>query len=279
RLQPCPLCIRQISTRHTMIITDQDPLSQQTLVMRIPMALPKYDQIAGDLRGRIVRGELAPGAALPSERELTERWTVSRSTVVKALDQLRTEGLVETRQGTGSTVRERMPLARTAGERYATALATGHIYTAGEHAAITGAALVAAPEDVAAALGIAVGDEVVRRDRVTYEGEQPVAMSSSWFTAEVGEAAPRLLARERVREGTTRYVEMQTGRTPHSAQDRWTARLAEAEELAALALTAPAAVSEVRHTAYDADGAPLTYEVGVAPGGRWARTEEYPLGR
>ncbi|MEV6735367.1 hypothetical protein, partial [Streptomyces sp. NPDC051364] len=31
RLQPCPLCIRQISTRHTMIITDQDPLSQQTL--------------------------------------------------------------------------------------------------------------------------------------------------------------------------------------------------------------------------------------------------------
>lgn len=242
------------------------------------MALPKYDQIATDLRGRIVRGELAPGSALPSERELTERWAVSRSTVVKALDQLRLEGLIETRQGTGSTVRERMPLARTAGERYATALSTGHIYTAGEHAEITGAAAVPAPEDVAAGLGVEPGAPVIRRDRVTYEGEQPVAMSSSWFTAAVGDAAPRLLARERVREGTTRYVEMQTGRAPHSGRDRWTARLATAEELAALGLEEPAAVSEVRHTVYDAAGEPLAYEVGVAPGGRWARTDEYRMG-
>ncbi|WP_369778824.1 GntR family transcriptional regulator [Streptomyces sp. R33] len=242
------------------------------------MALPKYDQIATDLRGRIVRGELEPGATLPSERELTERWAVSRSTVVKALDVLRQEGLVETRQGTGSTVRERVQLARTAGERYATALATGHIYTAGEHAEIVAAESVPAPEDVAAGLGISVGDQVVRRDRVTYEGERPVAMSSSWFTAEVAEQAPRLLARERVREGTTRYVEMQTGRAPHTGRDWWTARLATDAELEQLRLEGPAAVSEVRHVAYDADGLPLAYEVGVNPSGRWARTEEYSMG-
>ena len=100
------------------------------------MAIPKYDQIAGDLRGRIVRGELSPGDALPSERELTERWNVARATVVRALDVLRHEGLIETRQGTGSVVRERTPLARTAGERYSTAVETGNIYTAGEHAEI-----------------------------------------------------------------------------------------------------------------------------------------------
>ncbi len=135
------------------------------------MALPKYDQIAGDIRGRIVRGELRAGDALPSERELTERWSVARATVVRALDVLRQEGLVETRQGTGSTVRERAPLARTAGERYRTAVRTGQVYTAGEYAEIIGAELLPTPEEVATALNINVGEQVARRHRVTFEGE------------------------------------------------------------------------------------------------------------
>lgn len=241
------------------------------------MALPKYDQIAADLRGRVVRGELTAGQALPSERELTERWGVSRATVVKALDVLRQEGLVETRQGTGSTVRERTPLARTAGERYATAVATGHIYTAGEYAEIVSADIVPAPVDVATGLGIETGADVVCRHRVTFEGETPTATSFSWFTAEVGEAAPRLLLRERVREGTTRYVEMQTGRRPHTGRDWWTARLATDLELELLRLEGPAAVAEARHVTYDAEGRALAYEVGISPAGRWSRTEEYSM--
>jgi DNA-binding GntR family transcriptional regulator len=242
------------------------------------MALPKYDQIAADLRGKIVRGELAAGQTLPSERELTERWNVSRATVVKALDVLRQEGLVETRQGTGSTVKERVLPARTAGERYATSVATGNIYTAGEYAEILSAGIVPAPEDVATGLGIEVGAGVVCRHRVTFEGETPAATSYSWFTSEVAEAAPRLLQRERVREGTTRYVEMQTGRRPHTGRDWWTSRLATDEELEVLRLTGPAAVSEVRHVAYDSEGRTLTYEVGISPAGRWSRTEEYSMG-
>ncbi|GAA1963042.1 GntR family transcriptional regulator [Kitasatospora viridis] len=241
------------------------------------MALPKYEQIASDLRGRIVRGELSPGDALPSERELTERWKVSRATVVKGLEVLRNEGLIETRQGLGSVVRERAPLARTAGERYRTAVETGNIYTSGEYAEILAAELVPAPDDVAAALGIQPGEQVGRRHRLTFEGSTPSAHSISWFTADVIEAAPRLLLRERVREGTTRYIEMQTGRRPHSGRDLWGSRLANDEDLALLRLEAPSAVSEVRHTVYDADGKPLAYEVGINPGDRWARTEEYSL--
>ncbi|MGC5343155.1 GntR family transcriptional regulator [Streptomyces sp. DT171] len=242
------------------------------------MALPKYDRIAGDLRGRIVRGELEPGAALPSERELTERWSVARATVVRALDVLRQEGLIETKQGTGSVVRERTPLARTAGERYATSLATGHVYTAGEYAEIVSAEIVPAPADVATGLDVGTGDRVVRRHRVTFEGEAPVATSYSWFTGDMGEAAPRLLQRERVREGTTRYVEMETGRRPHTARDWWAARLATDEEVELLRLDAPTAVMEVRHVVYDESGAALAYEVGVNPAGRWSRTEEYRMG-
>lgn len=241
------------------------------------MALPKYEQIATDLRGRIVRGELTPGDGIPSERDLTERWQVSRATVVKAVEVLRQEGLVETRQGTGSTVKERTPLARTAGERYRTSVDTGQIYTAGEYAEIISAEMVPAPEEVATALGVEPGDQVACRHRVTFEGEQPTATSWSWFTGDVAEAAPRLLQRERVREGTTRYVEMQTGRVPHTGRDWWTSRLASDEELSLLRLQGPAAVSVTRHVTWCQESRPLAYEVGIVPGGRWARTEEYAM--
>ncbi|WP_431044074.1 GntR family transcriptional regulator [Streptomyces sp. P1-3] len=241
------------------------------------MALPKYEQIAADIRGRIVRGELKPGDTVESERELQDRWSVARATVVRALDVLRREDLIETKQGTGSTVKVRIPLARTAGERYDTSVKTGFIYTAGEHADILSAEWVPASEDVASALGVEPGAEVVRRHRVTYEGERPIATSYSYFTAEVAAAAPRLLQRERIRQGTTRYVEMEAGRKPHTGRDVWTARLATEEELRLLQLDGPQAVSETRHIAYDAEGKPLTYEVGINPAGHWARTTEYQM--
>ncbi|MCC3774173.1 GntR family transcriptional regulator, partial [Streptomyces sp. UNOB3_S3] len=63
------------------------------------MALPKYDQIAADIRDRIVRGELTPGDALPSEAELTTRWSTARVTVARALDVLWEEGLIDPGEG------------------------------------------------------------------------------------------------------------------------------------------------------------------------------------
>ncbi|MET8829011.1 UTRA domain-containing protein [Streptomyces sp. NPDC004610] len=156
-------------------------------------------------------------------------------------------------------------------------MATGHLHTDGERTDILGADMVPAPDDAATALGVTPGDQVARRERVTFEGEQPTSVSCSWFTSAVAEVAPRLLQRERVREGTTRYVEMQTGRRPHTGRDWWTSRLATDRECELLTLQAPAAVAEVRHVSYDADGQPLAYEVAITPAGRWARTEEYAM--
>ncbi|QMU69163.1 GntR family transcriptional regulator [Streptacidiphilus sp. P02-A3a] len=241
------------------------------------MALPKYEQIAQHLRGQIVRGELAPGDTVPSVPELSQTWQVAKATAERAIALLRQEGLVESRQGAGTFVRERALLARTAGERYQIAQKTGNVYTAGEHAVIVAAERVEAPEEVASALGIEPGAAVIRRQRVTLEGQLPTATSVSWFSAELADRCPRLLLRERIREGTTRYLEVQTGRRPSSGQDVWTARLATHEELQLLQLEAPEAVSETRHTVFDANGEPLAYEVGITPSGRWARVEEYAL--
>jgi len=61
----------------------------------------RYRTIAGDLRQRVTSGELAGGRLLPSEAELSAAYGVSRVTVRKALESLRDEGLIDSRQGFG----------------------------------------------------------------------------------------------------------------------------------------------------------------------------------
>jgi GntR family transcriptional repressor for pyruvate dehydrogenase complex len=55
--------------------------------------------IAAQIRAAILTGKLAPGDRLPTERELTQRFEVSRVTVRDALRSLETAGLVEIRVG------------------------------------------------------------------------------------------------------------------------------------------------------------------------------------
>jgi GntR family transcriptional regulator len=62
---------------------------------------PKYQAIAEDLRRRLAAGEFAAGRLLPSESELGRAYAASRVTVRRALEALREEGLVDSRQGFG----------------------------------------------------------------------------------------------------------------------------------------------------------------------------------
>lgn len=71
--------------------------------------LPKYRQLLQLLRTQIIAGELAPGARVPTEDELSQTYGLSRGTVRKAIEQLAAEGLVHTEQGSGSYVRAAHP--------------------------------------------------------------------------------------------------------------------------------------------------------------------------
>ncbi len=55
--------------------------------------------IARDLRGLIIRGELAPEQALPSETDLLQTFQVSRNTLREALRILESESLIQIRRG------------------------------------------------------------------------------------------------------------------------------------------------------------------------------------
>lgn len=64
--------------------------------------LPLYYQVYSSLLERIQAGEFPPGCQLPTERQLTEEYGVSRITVVKSLDMLERDGYVDRQHGRGT---------------------------------------------------------------------------------------------------------------------------------------------------------------------------------
>jgi DNA-binding GntR family transcriptional regulator len=58
--------------------------------------VPPYRQIAGILRRRIEAGEYPPDTRIPTESELVEAFEVARTTVRRAVEVLRNDGLVYT---------------------------------------------------------------------------------------------------------------------------------------------------------------------------------------
>jgi GntR family transcriptional repressor for pyruvate dehydrogenase complex len=64
------------------------------------------EQVFEQLRNQIVRGAWPPGSKIPSENELTHRLGVSRVSLREALHMLVSLGLLESRQGGGTFVRE-----------------------------------------------------------------------------------------------------------------------------------------------------------------------------
>jgi GntR family transcriptional regulator len=77
-----------------------------------------YLRIADHIRQQIHSGQLAPAARLPTLRELAEAHGVSEILIRRALDILRTEGLVESKRGSGTYVRPRPTVRRISMDRY-----------------------------------------------------------------------------------------------------------------------------------------------------------------
>ena len=71
---------------------------------KLPQRQALFHQIVEEIERPILRGELAPGALLPSERVLAQRLAVSRNAVREAIKVLAQKQLVAVRQGKGILV-------------------------------------------------------------------------------------------------------------------------------------------------------------------------------
>lgn len=149
------------------------------------MARPRYALIADWLRQQIRTGDLAAHAKIPSLPQLAAQFDVSEIVARQAIRTLVTEGLLQTKPGSGTFVTEHSPLVRLAPHRYRRARgATTYVEEAAragvevevEHAT----AQVPAVDHVADTLGIAVGAAVSQTDYLVRMGGVPVSMSCTW---------------------------------------------------------------------------------------------------
>lgn len=70
---------------------------------------PAYRQLYEQLRESILAGQLKAGTQLPASRQLAAETGLSRNTVLAAFDQLRAEGYLESRRGSGTYVANVLP--------------------------------------------------------------------------------------------------------------------------------------------------------------------------
>lgn len=136
------------------------------------------------LRDEIVRGVHSSGL-LPKEDALCERFGVSRATVRRALSDLVSQGLVETRHGRGTFVRQdRLPLTR---ERPSLTLIDSlRNAVTNTDVQVLKVEKAEAPPEVAALLQLAAGEKAVHALRLRSIGGTPVMLTDAWVPIGLG---------------------------------------------------------------------------------------------
>lgn len=146
----------------------------------------RYREIADTLRQRIENGTFGAGQVLPSEASLSREFDASRVTVRKALELLRDDGLISSRQGAGWFVAVD-PLKQSLG-RLGTIEAQLAASERSSERQIFGFGFTSAPPWVATILGT---ESVLEVSRCNLADGQPFARVTVWVPHDVGQHLSR----------------------------------------------------------------------------------------
>ncbi|MCU7822850.1 GntR family transcriptional regulator [Kitasatospora sp. DSM 101779] len=222
---------------------------------------PVFKQIADHFRDLIDRGELAPGAALPSEAQLSRTFGVAGGTARRALEVLRSEGLVVTEHGRGTRVRERGPMLRLASQRLTRANRAAGL--GGFAADMRSLGLdykqemlhlgeVPAPRRIAERLNIEEGSPVFVRRRRMWGGGEPMQLADSYYPLDLIEGTP--ITEENAGPGGSYARLEERGHRLASFREELQARMPSEDEKKALRLLPGVPVVALVRTAIDTGG-------------------------
>jgi GntR family transcriptional regulator len=247
--------------------------------MTVPKAEPDahdrrslHERIAADLRDDILRGELPPGASLPSTAQLRARFDASNATVQKALQLLKDERLVVGRAGAAVAVREyRQRTMRPAASL--TPAAAGESYPwlaeAAKHGAearitILEVTETCPPADVRTALGLPERNAALLRSQLLLIDDEPAELVKSYYPLDIAQGTP-LMNRRRVKGGTPALLR-ELGHPPRRSIDRVSARVPTQEQFQALRLPSSLPVLCTLRVVYTDHGRPVEATVMVKAG-------------
>lgn len=226
--------------------------------------VPLYYQLQMELTRQIRDGELVPGSQLPGEIELCDRYSVSRTVVRAALQELAHRGLIDKRRGVGSFV-----AAPKISERLFQSLAGVHDEMSARGLKLTTEILeltrVPADDLVAARLAISEGDEVhrlVRRRSV--EGEPLLVGTTHLPVSLVSD-----LDVEELRNGSLyRFLRDRHGVVVAKGHRTFESVAASEEDAERLEAEVGAPMSLIRSVGFTADGTPVEYFESLHRGDR-----------
>ncbi|MGC0421590.1 GntR family transcriptional regulator [Embleya sp. AB8] len=228
-------------------------------------AVPLFRRIAEELRASILSGELSPGAQLPSENDLKDRFGTTRVTVRKSLALLKADGLLVSNQGKGAFVRSRPNVqVLTTGANFRRRRDSGVANFNAEAAAqglraeqrILAVETVPTPPEIAQRLGIDPGvPSIVRRRRFLVNGE-PMQLVDGYYPAKRF-AGTAVAKSPRIRGGVSRLIEDPHGpigqRIVQFVEDL-EIRMPTPEETADLVIPPGVPLARVFRTAYVSSG-------------------------
>lgn len=144
--------------------------------------IPIYIQIEEQLKQQIQQGDFPIGTAIPSERELTERFGVSRMTVRQSITNLVNDGLLYREKGRGTFV------ASPKVEQPLNGLTsfTEDMVKRGmvPSSKLIGFEILEPESDIAAYLQLAQGDKVYFVERIRFADDKPMAIERTYLPVE-----------------------------------------------------------------------------------------------
>ncbi|BAU84505.1 transcriptional regulator, gntR family [Streptomyces laurentii] len=223
-----------------------------------------HQKIAAEIRRQITRGDLLPGSKLGSTAELMDRYGgVANTTVQKALQMLKAEGLVEGMPGKGVFVRPHAqqpiePIAfmkpAEAGEPYPWMAEAAKRRQTGR-SELLDVSVVRPPKEVADALGLSDGDQAVLRKQILFLDDEPTELTCSYYPLGLAEGT-RILEKKRIRGGTPALL-ASLGFPPREFVDELSSEIPTEEEVAALELPKDMPVLVAFRVVYSDGGRPI----------------------
>ena len=227
--------------------------------------LPIYYQLKELIRQKIAQGVWKPGDLLPSERELSEQYGISRMTARQALNELLSDGLVRRVQGRGTFVAELKVI------QHLTRL-TGYTEDMAKRGLRSGArvlqlAEIEASDRVAEALAVELGVSIVFLERLRLAEGTPMAIETSHIHFD---GVQELLEEDFENDSLYRILSEKYDVVPTRAEQQMEAALCSQRWQELLELQAGAPVLEMRRTTFDQHGRPVEYVESVYRGDRYA---------
>lgn len=226
----------------------------------------QYTVIYDYFKDKIENGYYKPGDLLPPEPELERMFSVSRTTVRKAVDLLSREGFLKAQQGRGTVVTDNKTMQNLN-------------YVTSTSETLTNKGYISKPKNIyidtipadkfiSSHLNVDEGTSVIRIQRIQLANNDPIAILKNFFEID---AVPNIIKKQHKIKSVYSFLESEYGINIDSATEHISAKNATFEESQMLNIPVGSALIDMKRMTYSG-GKPISVEYSHIIGNKYELT-------